>query len=167
MINSLGGLGSCNPFKTVFSNNLKNEKSFFGQVLDSVTFVNDSRQEERYGINAEQKQYLKEKYGSLELKIGDKKTLAFMNDLKKMGVITDEEAKCGEYMPVWVASKENTVTSWFNSPNTDDMDIRSSFHIYAILQRGEANKYPELSDFFMKQSSVYEKLDNVMDYIFS
>lgn len=83
-----------------------------------------------------------------------------------MGVITDEEAKCGEYMPVWVASKENTVTSWFNSPNPDDMDIRSSFHIYAILQRGEANKYPELSDFFMKQSSVYEKLDNVMDYIF-
>lgn len=83
MINSLGGLGSCNPFKTVFSNNLKNEKSFFGQVLDSVTFVNDSGQEERYGINAEQKQYLKEKYGSLELKIGDKKTLAFMNDLKK------------------------------------------------------------------------------------
>ena len=44
MINSLGGLGSCNPFKTVFSNNLKNEKSFFGQVLDSVTFVNDSGQ---------------------------------------------------------------------------------------------------------------------------
>ena len=39
MINSLGGLGSCNPFKTVFSNNLKNEKSFFGQVLDSVTFL--------------------------------------------------------------------------------------------------------------------------------
>lgn len=33
MINSLGGLGSCNPFKTVFSNNLKNEKSFLDKSL--------------------------------------------------------------------------------------------------------------------------------------
>lgn len=166
MINSIGGLGAYDYIKTASSRDLKEEKTSFGQVLDSVTIVNNSGKEEVFGITIEQKQYLKEKYDSLQLKIGDKNTQEFMDDLKQMGIITEKEAKCGEYEPSWIA-ENNVIIVGSNNTHAEDMDIRKSFHLYAMLQKGEAQKNAQFSSFFLNQSTIYEKLGNMMDYIFS
>lgn len=171
MINNISGLGYFDPFRSQ-ANVKKEQKTDFMKSLDSI--ITDSSEKDRYGITAEQKKLLNDKYGSCELTIGSKDTEAFMEELNQLGVITENDMRLTTSFPEWcVPDKYQELEVWV-SEETDNaylnnMDIRNSFHTYSMLQKKVAQEtsYDCVKDFFTNTSNTYDKLANIMDYIFS
>lgn len=167
MIFSIGGGNGFGLWNDKYVNQ-KGRTTDFRRLMDTVRIDDDSEGNGRYGISPEEKEALKQKYGSCELKVGDSSTEKLMEELKGLGVITEEESKCGTYLPSWPCriGAYTTDAEW---DELEGADTRKSFRVYAMLQKKEAENATtdNVRDFFTNAAGEYEKLANIMDYIFS
>lgn len=168
MIHSINALG-INNTRSIYQS--KGEKNTINptQSFDLVSLVKNNDLGKRYGISDEQRNELKQKYASSNLKIGENTTKEFMEELKKMGIITAEESEFGSYYPSYIDDVEvNVINGISSNKEYNSCDIRESFHAFSLLQKGEIGKAngEKSKNYFEKASATYEKLANIMDYIF-
>lgn len=167
MIHSIGVLGTVKPL-TQKSVQRRSGEGDFKQILDTVSITSDEVDEGRYGITPEQKKVLRDKYKNTELVIGSDDTRKFLEEMKNLGVITEQEIQYGEYLPVWRDRSTEIDSIVPETSMLENADIRNTFHSFAILQRGEAKEVSgKAAEMFINASEAYEKLANIMDYIFN
>lgn len=169
MINSVGGFGTIH-LSNQKAVGRKGTEAGFKQVLDTASIAGDEDMDGRYGITPEQKKELRDKYGNVDLQIGSDNTHRFFEELQHMGAITEAEARYGDFEPEWPCPPDgchSATPADIIKSDLHDADIRSSFRSYGMLQRLEAKKTSgTTAEMFNNASDVYEKLANIMDYIF-
>lgn len=155
MINSINGFGGYNSYKP-------------RSICSKGNTIFSYLMENQFGITNDQKEQLKQKYGASHLDLTGDKTKQLMEELKKLGVITGDDVEAYA-RPEWVDDDKTVRIMPINSADIYSDSIQKTFRLLSDLQLKEAAKVSgeERSQFFKDRSVMYEKLANIMDYIFA